>query len=348
MIMEFCQKDLWKSLNIDDGIKTIDSHTGGELTRLVVGGIGDIQGSSMALKREYFQKEYDHIRQILTKEPRGHKGGLAAVVTENVTADASFGLIYMDARRYPYLCGHATIGAVVTLAKTGFLDLKEGENRITVDTPSGTMHTIASVAQGQVKSVAIDMVPSFVLETDRRIDVPGFGTLSIDLVCVGGFFAMVSSQQTGIEPVLVNSQILAKLGMKIIQAANEQVEVFHPERPEVTTVDVAEFYAAHHENMREGKSVVVYGESHIDRSPCGTGTAAKLTLLHHAKKIDLHQTYTNYSPLGTSFDAKLVKTLKVGSLDAVVARVSGMAHITGVHAFLLEESDPFPQGFLLS
>jgi len=145
--------------------------------------------------------------------------------------------------------------------------------------------------------------------------------------------------------------------MKVIQAANEQVEVFHPERPEVTTVDVAEFYAAHHENVSvhqasvhqamEGKSVVVYGESHIDRSPCGTGTAAKLTLLHYAKKIDLHQPYTNYSPLGTSFDAKLVKTLKVGSLDAVVARVSGMAHITGVHAFLLEEDDPFPQGFLL-
>ena len=345
--MECCKNHPWDLSGVDDGIITIDSHTAGELTRLIVGGIGEIQGNTMALKRKYFREKYDHIRQMLTKEPRGYKGGLAAVVTENVTADARFGLIYMDAKRYPYLCGHATIGAVVTLARTGFLDLQEGENLIPVDTPSGTMHTTAFVTQGKVESVAMNMVPSFVLETDRQIDVPGFGKLSIDLVCVGGFFAMVSSQQTGIEPVLANSQVLAELGMNIIKAANEQVEVFHPERPEVTTVDVAEFYAAHNENAMEGKSVVVYGESHIDRSPCGTGTAAKLTLLHHTNKIDLHQTYTNYSPLGTSFDAKLIKTLKVGSLDAVVARVTGMAYITGVHKFIIEEDDPFPQGFLL-
>jgi proline racemase len=135
--------------------------------------------------------------------------------------------------------------------------------------------------------------------------------------------------------------------MNIIRAANEQVEVFHPERPEVKTVDVAEFYETHDENVMKGKGIVVYGESHIDRSPCGTGTAAKLTLLHHLQKIDINQTYTNYSPLGTSFDARLVKTLKVGSFDAVVARITGMAYITGVHKFILEEDDPFPQGFLL-
>ena len=122
--MKFYQKDPWDLSGVDDGIITVDSHTGGELTRLVVGGIGDIQGNTMVLKRDYFQRNYDHLRQMLTKEPRGHRGGLAAVVTENVTADARFGLIYMDAKRYPYLCGHATIGAVVTLAQTGFLELR--------------------------------------------------------------------------------------------------------------------------------------------------------------------------------------------------------------------------------
>jgi proline racemase len=193
------------------------------------------------------------------------------------------------------------------------------------------------------------MVPSFVLETDRRLNVAGFGTLSIDIVYAGGFFAMVSAKQTGIAPVLANRQILAELGMNIIRAANDQVEVFHPERPEVTTVDVTEFYEPHDDPSQpmQGTSLVVYGESHIDRSPCGTGTTAKLTLLHHEKKIGLHQPYTNYSPLGTSFDAELVKTLKVGSLEAVVVRVSGMAYITGVHKFILEENDPFPKGFLL-
>jgi proline racemase len=343
--VNFCKKALWEVGGAERGILSIDSHTAGEFTRLVIGGVGEIPGRTMAAKLTYFQQEYDHIRQLLTHEPRGC--GLVAVVTEPVNPGSSFGLLYMDARRYPYLCGHATIGAVVTLAETGFLELREGENPVAVDTPSGVMSTTAVVTDGKLASVAMNMVPSFVLATDQAIEVPGFGRLHIDLVCVGGFFAMVSSAQTGIEPTSANAATLADLGMKIIQAANEQVEVFHPERPEVTTVDVAEFYAPHAEGVLEGKGVVVYGESRIDRSPCGTGTTAKLTLLHHQHKIGLHQAYTNYSPLGTAFRAWLVKTLKVGNFDAVVARIEGMAYITGTHRFWVATDDPFPRGFLL-
>ncbi len=330
-------------------ITTIDSHTEGEITRLIVAGLGKISGSTMMEKLDYFKAHYDPVRCLLTKEPRGSREVLAAAVTENTTPDAAFGLIYMDAKRYPYLCGHATMGAVATLARTGFLALEEGENQVKINTPSGTMEARAQVQNSRVLSVAIDMVPSFVLDTGQSVQVPDFGTVDIDLVCTGGFFAMVDADRLGIEPVMDNKGVLVDLGMKIIDAANQQLKVVHPVRPEVNTVDVTEFYDSRVEKGKAmGRGMVVYGESHMDRSPCGTGTAAKLALLHHYGKISLHQPYLNYSPLGTCFEACLVEKTQINHLDAFVTRIKGRAWITGLHHFVLEDTDPFQQGYLVS
>lgn len=254
----------------------------------------------------------------------------------------------MDAKRYPYLCGHATIGAVVTLAKTGFLKLEQGQNIVGVDTPSGLMEAEVSVQDGSIESVAINMVPSFVYATAKEIEVKGFGKVEVDLVCTGGFFAMVDSSRIGIEPVLANKDLLTDLGMKIIDAANEQLTVSHPMRPDVVTVDVTEFYDSEYDGqIHSGRGVVIYGESHADRSPCGTGTSAKLTLLHHYGKIGMNQKYINYSPLGTFFEAKLVKKEKIGSVDGFIVQIKGMAYLTGIHHYIVEDSDPFQQGFIM-
>ncbi|RLC29015.1 MAG: hypothetical protein DRH32_08050, partial [Deltaproteobacteria bacterium] len=226
----------------DGSITTIDSHTEGESTRLIVGGIGEIPGRTMIEKLDYFKSNYDQVRCLLTKEPRGSRQVLAAMVTENVTPDAAFGLIYMDAKRYPYLCGHATIGAVATLARTGYLELNEGTNTVIVDTPSGIMDARAHVKDGRVVSVAIHMVPSFVFDTNKKIVVDGFGKMSIDIVCTGGFFAMVDADLIGIDLVVKNKNLIVDLGMKIIDAANKQLEVVHPVYTDVNTVDVTEFY----------------------------------------------------------------------------------------------------------
>ena len=336
------------SKGFDKCITTIDSHTEGEATRLIVNGLGDIKGKTMMDKLEYFKSRYDHIRCLLTKEPRGSKEILAALVTESVTPNAKFGLIYMDAKRYPYLCGHATIGAVATLARTGFLALEQGENWVRVDTPSGLMDARVFVKEDKLASVAINMVPSFVYDTGRQIEVEGFGTIKVDLVCTGGFFAMVDSREIQMEPALENKAFLTDLGMKIIDAANEQLMVSHPVRPDVKTIDVTEFYDSQQDgNKAFGRGMVIYGESHADRSPCGTGTAAKLTLLHHYGKIKMNQEYINYSPLGTSFEAMLVKKQKIGSVDGFIVRIKGMAYLTGVHHFIVEDNDPFQQGFIM-
>lgn len=328
---------------------TVDSHTQGEPTRLLIGGIDALPGKSIIEKRDYFISRYDHLRLLLTQEPRGHRDMFAAVVTDPVSREAQFGLIYMDARRYPYLCGHATIGAVTTLVETGAITAENGDTIITVDTPSGPLQAHTRVANGRVLSVGIDMVPSFVLKTDCPVEVTGHGPVNIDLVCVGGFFAMVSAASIGIELIAENSDKLISLGMAIIDAANRQLLVHHPDRPEVNSIDVTEFYTEKPTNggKRSGRSVVVYGESHMDRSPCGTGTTAKMTLLHHKNRLGPGETYCNASPLGTVFQGSIIRELTIGEFSGIVGRVTGSATVTGLHQFVLDHNDPFQQGFLL-
>jgi proline racemase len=327
---------------------TIDSHTAGEPTRLIIHGVGPVPGRTMEEKCRYFKDNLDHIRLQLTREPRGHRDMMAALVTEPTTDGADFGLIYMDARRYPYLCGHATIGAVTTLIETGILQPSNAtETTVIVDTPSGAMEARAFIEDGTVESVAIQMVPSFVYRTNETLHVPDLGEIFVDTVCVGGFFAMISADQIGLELIPKNGPQLIELGMTIIDMANQQLEVRHPVRPEVTTVDVAEFYDPSEHDRGLGKNVVVYGEAHMDRSPCGTGTAAKMTLLHHHGQMGLHQPFRNLSPLKSAFDARIVGETMIGDLEGVIVEIRGSAHITGMHEFIFDPQDPFPQGFLI-
>jgi len=328
-------------------ILTIDSHIGGEPARLIVGGVGPLPGDTMQKKREYFMEHYDQIRLLLTREPRGHRDMFAACVTEPVSAGARFGLIYMDARRYPYLCGHATMGAVMTLIEAGTIEPDGDESQLTVDTPSGPMQATAHMHSGRVESVAIRMVPSFVYGDNETLSVPGFGQLKVATVCVGGFFVMVSCDQIGLDFSPPNRSRLKELGMQLIHEANQQLTVRHPTRPEVETVDVTEFYDPASDAQGKGKSMVILGEGHMDRSPCGTGTTAKMTLLHHRGQLRLNEAFINTSPLGTTFEGRLVEETRLGDTIAVVAEVRGSASITGVHEFIIDPQDPFQEGFLL-
>jgi proline racemase len=260
-------------------LRTIDSHTAGEATRLIIGGIEQIPGDTMKDKLYYFKANMDHIRLLLTREPRGKRGTMAALVTEPVSKGADFGLIYMDDRRYPYLCGHATIGAVMTLIEAGVLEARGQEMIVIVDTPSGPMETRAEVKNGKIQSVAIQMVPSFVYKENQTLDVPGIGRIVVDLVCVGGFFVMVSADQIGMQLVPSNSHRLIDLGMSAIEAAN--------------------------------------------------------------------QPFINSGPLETTFEGRIVTETRVGDLKAVIAEIRGNAHITGIHEFVLDACDPFPEGFLI-
>ena len=330
-----------------DCISTIDSHTAGEPTRLVINGIGPLPGTTMREKREYFIHNLDHVRKQLTREPRGHRDIFTAVVTKPVTPEASFGLIYMDPRRYPFLCGHATIGAVVTLIDIGFISLADGEQFVIVDTPSGPMKTTVDVKNRKAVCVTLQMVPSFVYKTGERFSVPGYAQLEGETVCVGGFFIMINASQINITLKPENSRQLIDLGMTLIESADRQLSVAHPERPEVNSIDVVEFYNDIKDGSKHSRGIVIYGESHMDRSPCGTGTTAKMTLLHHLGYLKIGESYINAGPLGTEFSGRLIEETKLGKQSAVVAEITGNAQITGYHQFVLDENDPFPEGYLL-
>ena len=253
----------------------------------------------------------------------------------------------MDAKRYPYLCGHAVIGAVMTVIEMGIMPTGEGKQAMTVDTPSGQVHAVATVKAGKVESVTIEMVPAFVRQTGCPLDLGEMGRIEVDLVCVGGFFAVVDVAQLGISLGRENHKQLTELGMAVIDAANRQLTISHPLRSDIRTVDVTEFYDTNSDENMHGRSVVVFGEGHIDRSPCGTGTTAKMTLFHHKGLLDLNQTYINTSPLGTTFKGRLIEKARIGDMEAVVAEITGSAYITGMHAFVIDPRDPFPNGYLL-
>jgi len=326
---------------------SVDSHTQGEATRLLLQGFGPVTGETMAARRLHFIETQDHVRQLLTREPRGHRDMLAAAVTTPVTPGAHFGLIYMDARRYPFLCGHATIGAVTTLLELGLLDMAPNHPSLAigVDTPSGLLETTAHLQGQRVTGVSMTSMPAFVLEQNLPLHVPGLGRLTVDTVCVGGFFVMIDAYAAGLDLGPAHRQELIPLGMRIIEEANRQLSVRHPERPEVDTIDVVEFYSE--KGHGHGEGVVVYGESHMDRSPCGTGTTAKATLLHRRGKLPLEGRYRNAGPLETTFDARIVEETTVGGIPAVRVAVTGSAVITGCHHFVLDPADPFAKGFLL-
>ena len=341
-----------------DRILTVDSHTAGEPTRLVVGGLPPIPGDTINDKRLYISENLDDVRLLLAQEPRGHRDMLAAVVTEPVTDGAAFGVVFMDACRYPYMCGHGTIGAVTTLIETGWLPAQEPETVVVVDSPSGPVQTRARVRKEalgpgkigervRVDWVAIQMESAFAFLLDQPLEVPGLGRITVDVSFAGGFFVMVSVDQVGLALTPDNGAELIRLGMAITEAGNQQLTVQHPTRTYINTIDVVEFYDPAGHARSRGKNAVVYGEAHMDRSPCGTGTSAKMALMHRRGELALNQPFINEGILGTTFEGRLVGETTVGETPAVVPEVRGSAHITGVNQFILDPRDPFPRGFLI-
>jgi proline racemase len=350
-------------------ILTIDSHVGGEPARLVVGGLLPIPGRTVNDKRLYLSENLDEVRLRLTREPRGHRDMFASVLTEPESDAAAFGLVYMDARRYPYLCGHATMAAVSALIELELIEARLPETQVVVDTPSGPWHTTAHVrkqpashskdamvdshrrgngpASVVVDSVSIRPEVAFAYMLDQSLDVPGLGNIRVDVSFTGGFFVMVSNDQIDLDLTLDNTSRLAQLGMAIIEAGNAQLSVGHPQRPYINTIDVVEFFDPTEHNEGRGKNFVVFGEGHVDRSPCGTGTCAKMALLHRRGELALGQPFVNQGLTGTTFKAQILRETRVADLPAIIPEVSGTAYLTGLHHFVLAPGDPFPEGFLL-
>ena len=330
-------------------ISTIDSHTAGEGTRLVMSGLPPIPGQTMVEKLTYAKEHLSWVPGFLLLEPRGHKDLFGAILVPPCSPTADFGALFMDNQDYEPMCGHAVIGIVTTLLETGMFEMVEPETIITLDTPSGPIRAHAQIIDGHVKAVSFENVPSFIYHSDVTLKVPEVGDLVVDVVFGGLFFVFVKASNLEIELIPDNAARLADLGMRILAAANEQVPIQHPELPHIDRIIDLRFYEELVSDEVNSRNVVILGDHMVDRSPCGTGTCAEAALRYARGQLGLDEPFVTESIIGTRFTGQVIAETQVGSgsevFPAVIPKVTGSAYITGFHQFVLDGEYPFSEGF---
>ncbi|AXR76332.1 proline racemase family protein [Natrarchaeobaculum sulfurireducens] len=324
-------------IQIETFVDTLDTHTAGEPTRIVTGGFdrSQIRGGSVADQRDRFAESQDWLRELLMCEPRGHDDMFGAVPVDPASAEADLGLFFMDSRGYLDMCGHGTIGAVTALLETGQLEEKP---TIIVETPAGLVRARPSIIDGRVAEVAIRNVDSFVYDTLTLTFTSGHEThtISLDVVFAGNVFALVNVNEVGMSVDPGHVDTFVEYGLEIRQKANDALNIRHPQTGRPHHISIVEFY-----EHRDGpdRNVVVFGEGQIDRSPCGTGTCAKMTLLHDANELAVDEPYRYESVIGTGFTGRILESTSSEGITVTTPEVSGTAHITGRHTFLCDERD---------
>lgn len=327
-------------------IFTVESHTMGEPLRLVVGGIPNLKGNTIPEKRDYFIKHYDYLRTALMLEPRGHKDMFGAILTQPTMPEADVGVIFMHGKGFHNMCGHGTIATNTILVETGLVDVTEPVTTIQMEAPAGLVTVHVKVEDGRAKEVSFENVPAFLYQEHVPVEVPGRGTVTVDIAFGGSFFAMLDAEQLGIDICPENTDALIKAGMEIIEAANRQIPVIHPELPHIKTIDLCEIYGTAKSPDADLQNITIF-DGQIDRSPCGTGTSAKVAALWARGKLKLGEPFVYESVIGTKFTGRALRETMVGPYRAVVPEITGSAYITGHSQFLIDDEDPVKYGFSL-
>jgi len=324
----------------------VDSHTEGMPTRVVTGGLGPIPGASMQERRLYFEQHLDHLRLLLMREPRGHSAMSGAFLQPATRPDADWGVLFVEVSGLLPMCGHGTIGVATVLVETGMVAVSEPETVIRLDTPAGLVEARVQVHDGRAERVRLRNVPAFVIALDAGVKVDPLGTVSYDMAYGGNFYALIPAASVGLDPVPANAQMLIDRGLEIIAAINASARPIHPVDPAIGGCKHVVFYAPGRDGA-DARNATAIHPGWLDRSPCGTGTSARMAALHARGELALGQEFVNESIIGSRFTGRLVEETSLGSLPAVVPEVSGRAWITGMSQYLLDPTDPFPAGFAL-
>jgi proline racemase len=328
-----------------DVIHTIDSHTGGEGTRLVISGLPTLHCTSMAEKLVEARQRMPWLPRLLLREPRGHKDLYGALLTPTCNPRADQGVLFMNNSDFEPMCGHGLIGVVTSLLETG---VYAGPSLV-LETAAGLISVRAEVQNGRVRSVEFDNVPSFAVRLDAELRLDNGEQLIIDIAFGGNYFVLVQADQTEIELHTANADHLADLGMRILAAANQQNPVRHPLYPQIDSITDVRFLEPL--DKWSSRNVVILGDRMVDRSPCGTGTCAELAVRYARGQFGIGELFTSQGILGTQFTARVLQ--EAGSeynglpYPAIIPRLQGRAFLTGFHQFFLNEDDPFPEGFIL-
>lgn len=326
-------------------ISAIDTHTAGEPTRVITGGLPRIPGETVTEKRHYFRTHLAHLRGALMNEPRGHRNMFGAVLSPSREPEVEWDLFFIDGSGSDVtMCGHATIGTGVMLVQLGMVEAQEPETVIRFATPAGRVDAHVMVEKGRAEYAWFENVPAFLCAGDIRLEVAGLGRLNVDIAYGGNYFCIVPEERLGIVIDLRNSEQLLSVGACVSQAINAQFSL-PPGLPDgsqaITLVQIvgrAQDPGAHSRN-------VVVGPRTIDRSPCGTGTCARMAALYAQGQLQLDETFVHESIIGSLFYGRLLRTTTVGEVPAVIPTVGGKAFITGIQQFVIDPDDPMKYGF---
>lgn len=324
----------------------VDSHTEGMPTRVITGGVGTLPGATMAERREHVMRHLDHVRTLLMYEPRGHAAMSGAILQPPTRPDADYGVLYIEVSGLLPMCGHGTIGVATVLVETGMVTVTEPVTTVRLDTPAGLVSADVRVEDGAAVSVTLTNVPAFCAGLDRTVEVPGYGTVAYDLAYGGNFYAVVSLDALGLPFDRDRKDELLAAGLALMEAVNAGQRPVHPEDPAIGGVKHV-YLAAPGSDAVHSRHAMAIHPGWFDRSPCGTGTSARMAQLHARGELPLGRDFVNESFIGTRFTGRLVGETTVGGLPAVVPTVTGRAWITGTAQYFLDPADPFPAGFLL-
>jgi len=327
-------------------IQTVDSHTEGNSTRVITGGYPIPPGKTLLDKREWLWKHDDGLRRMLNFEPRGHGMMCSVLLIPPCVPDADFSVVIMEQDEYVPMCGHCIIGTATTVVATGMVKVVEPKTTVRLDTPAGMVVCEVDVKDGKVGAASFVNVESFVLHHRVPIEVEGVGKMTIDVAYGGDFYAFIDADALGLTLGPAHEAPLAAMANRIMPAVNAQLKIQHPQRPDINRC-YQTLYTSTKTTAGDVKQTIVAPPGGLDRSPCGTGTSARVALLHTEGKLPLGKTLKFEGVLGTYFSGTPVSAEKRGDITYVRPRVAGRAYLTGFHQFILDPEDPLPQGFRL-
>jgi proline racemase len=327
-------------------LSAVDSHTEGMPTRVITGGVGVIPGATMAERREYFMANLDDLRLFLMNEPRGHSAMSGAILQPPTRPDADWGVLYIEVSGCLPMCGHGTIGVATVLVETGMVTVTEPVTQVRLDTPAGLVVAEVKVTDGRAEHVTFQNVPAYAHALDAAVEVKGVGTVTYDLAYGGNYYAILPLEQLGIPFDHAEKDRILQAGLDIMAAINETDRPVHPQDPGITGCKHVQFTAPGRDGSDSRNAMAIH-PGWFDRSPCGTGTCARMAQLHARGELGLGTDFVNESFIGTRFTGRLVGETAVGDRPGVVPTVTGRAWITGMGQYLLDPTDPFPRGFVL-
>jgi len=326
-------------------ITALDYHHG-QASRTIISGYPPILGRDMREKSKFFEKNMSWLRRSLCREPRGHANMLGTIITDPTGPNSSVGMLFFSAERQYDMCGDCLLCAVHALLESGIISKKEPNTEFLADTPAGPVRIKALIKKNTVDRVAFENVPSFHYSS-INLEPKGMPSVQVEIAFGGLFFAFVDARDLNLDLDSENSSMIIKSAIEIKDALNASITVKHPRQSAPSEIALVTLYTGKKKNPLTYRVANVYSPGIMGRTPSGTGTSAFMSVLEKRGELDLEKPYIQESIIGTHFKGRLLRRAPVGEMTASIPEISAKSYLMGIHHFVLNDEDPFREGFVL-